>query len=117
MAKFSAIRSVPYSVEQIFGIAGDVGEYKAFLPLVKQSVVTEATAHPDGRKSFIADLHFAYPKLGISDTLRSRVLVDPATCTITATSKEGPVKSLVSEWKIRRGVNGGSEIQFTVDYT
>ncbi|HUR43043.1 MAG TPA: type II toxin-antitoxin system RatA family toxin, partial [Aestuariivirga sp.] len=24
---------------------------------------------------------------------------------------------LVSQWKIRRGVNGGSEIQFTVDYT
>ena len=117
MAKFSAMRSVPYSVEQIFGIAGNVTEYPAFLPLVKRSVVTNAVTHPDGKSSFIADLHFSYPKLGISDTLRSRVIVDPAACTVTATSSEGPVKSLVSEWRILTSAKGGSDIQFTVDYT
>jgi coenzyme Q-binding protein COQ10 len=117
MPKFSAIRSVPYSVDQIFLIAGDVADYKAFLPLVKGSVVTDETVLPSGKKTFMADLHFAYPKLGISDILRSCVVVDPASCTVTATSKEGPVRSLKSEWKIRRAVNGGSDIQFTVDYT
>ncbi len=117
MAKFSAMRSVPYSVEQIFGIAGDVAEYPAFLPLVKRSTVTNVTTLPGGRKSFAADLQFAYPKLGISDTLRSRVIVDPAACTVTATSNEGPVKSLVSEWKIVGRAKGGSDIHFTVDYT
>jgi coenzyme Q-binding protein COQ10 len=117
MTKFSAIRNVPYSVEQIFGIAGNVAEYPAFLPLVKQSVVTNVTLHPDGKKSFAADLYFAYPKLGISDTLRSRVVVDPAACTVTATSNEGPVKYLVSEWRIGSGANGGSDIHFSVDCT
>jgi coenzyme Q-binding protein COQ10 len=110
------MRSVPYSVEQIFAIAGNVDEYPAFLPLVKRSVVTNVTTHPDGKKSFVADLHFAYPKLGISDTLRSRVVVDPSTCTVTATSNESPVKSLISEWKILARAGGGSDIRFTVDY-
>ena len=117
MAKFSAMRSVPYSVEQIFAIAGNVGEYPAFLPLVKRSVITNVIDLPDGKKSFAADLHFAYPKLGINDTLRSHVVVDPATCTVTATSNEGPVKSLVCEWKILARAKGGSDIHFTVDYT
>jgi len=111
------MRSVPYSVEQIFQIAGDVGEYDKFLPLVKRSVVTNAITYPVGRKGFTADLHFAYPKLGISDTLRSHVIVDPAKCTVTATSNEGPVKSLISEWKICRSAKGGAEIHFRVDYT
>ncbi len=117
MAKFSAVRSVPYSVDQIFGIAGDVGEYKSFLPLVDRSIITNVIIHPDGKKNFVADLHFTYSKLGISDTLRSRVVVDPAKCTVTATSNEGPVKSLVSEWKIRPNAKGGSDIHFTVNYT
>lgn len=117
MPRFAAMRSVPYSVEQIFGIAGDVGEYKAFLPLVKRSVIANLLTHPDGTRSFVADLHFAYPKLGIGDTLRSKVIVDPAACTVRATANEGPVKSLVAEWKIRARGQGGSDIQFTVDYT
>ncbi|MBC8037428.1 MAG: type II toxin-antitoxin system RatA family toxin [Rhizobiales bacterium] len=117
MAKFSAMRSVPYSVEQIFGIAGNVADYPAFLPLVKRSVVTDMVIGLDGKKHFIADLQFAYPKLGISDSLRSRVVVDPAACTVTATSNEGPVKSLISEWKILARATGGSDIHFTVDYT
>ncbi|MGH6854605.1 MAG: type II toxin-antitoxin system RatA family toxin [Aestuariivirga sp.] len=117
MAKFQATRSVSYSVEQIFGIAGNVAEYPAFLPLVKRSIVTNAVTHANGKSSCMADLQFAYPKLGISDTLRSHVVVDPATFTVTATSNEGPVKSLVSEWKIRGNAKGGSDIQFTVDYT
>lgn len=110
------MRSVPYSVDQIFRIAGDVGEYKTFLPLVDRSVIADVVTHPDGKRSFIADLHFAYPKLGISDTLRSRVVVDPAKCTVTASSNEGLVKALASEWKIRPSANG-ADIYFTVDYT
>lgn len=111
------MRSVPYSVDQIFQIAGNVGEYSKFLPLVDRSVLTKVITDPDGKRNFTADLQFAYPKLGISDTLRSHVVVDPAKCTVTATSHEGLVKSLTAEWKIRRSLKGGADIHFTVDYT
>lgn len=110
------MRSVPYSIDQIFQIAGDVGEYHRFLPLVDRAVITNVIAHTDGTQGFTADLHFAYPKLHISDTLRSHVIVDPAKCTVTANSSEGLVKSLTSEWKIRPSAKGGADIHFTVDY-
>jgi len=111
------MRSLPYSAGQIFQIAGDVGEYDQFLPLVDRSVVTNASTHSDGKRTFAAELHFAYAKLGISDTLRSHVIVDPVACTVRATSHEGPVKSLIAEWKIRARGHAGSEIYFIVDYT
>lgn len=117
MPKFSAMRSVPYSAGQIFQIAGDVSDYDRFLPLVDRSVVTDVIAHPDGKLTFTAELHFAYTKLGISDTLRSHVIVDPAACTVRASSDEGPVKSLASEWRIRARGPARSEIHFSVDYT
>ena len=117
MPRFSAVRHVPYSVEQVFDIAGNVSDYGEFLPLVKRSVVTDLLIHAGGRRSFIADLHFFYGKLNISETLRSHVVVDPATCTVTATAREGPVRSLVAEWKIRKHGRDGAAIHFTVDYT
>ena len=112
MTKYSVTRSVPYSVDQVFSIASNVPDYREFLPLVKKSVVTNVVEQPDGKISFISDIHFSYKKLGISDVLRSHVIVDPEASTVTATSNEGPVQSLISEWRIAPGVNGGSEIHF-----
>ncbi|MFT3986785.1 type II toxin-antitoxin system RatA family toxin [Aestuariivirga sp.] len=117
MSTFKVSRHVPYTVDQIFEVASNVGHYNQFIPLVKKSIITNAQDLPDGRRSFMADLHFAYKKLGISDVLRSHVTVDPATHSVKATSNEGPVKSLVSEWRITPGANGGSDITFMVDYT
>lgn len=117
MPRFSISRNVPYSVEQVFEIAANVGAYREFLPLVKRTVVSDKVEHADGTVRFRADMVIAYRKLGISDTLRSDVIVDPATHTVSATAHEGPVTSLVSEWKIVPGVKGGAEIRFTVDYT
>ena len=117
MTKYSVSRKLPYSVEQVFSIASRVSEYREFLPLVKRSVVTNVMEQPDGKISFMSDIHFSYKKLGINDVLRSRVIVDPEASTVTATSNEGPVQSLLSEWRIVPGSNGGSEIHFTVDYT
>lgn len=117
MSRFSSMRMVPYSAAQIFHIAGDVAAYDKFLPLVDRSVVTNLSAEPDGRRSFAAELHFSHRKLGISDTLRSHVIVDPRTCTVKAASYEGPVKSLTTEWRIRARGHAGAEIYFSVDYT
>jgi coenzyme Q-binding protein COQ10 len=117
MTKFTVSRNLPFSVEQVFAIASDVAHYREFLPLVKKSTVANVTKLADGKTGFDAELTYAYKKLGISDTLRSHVVVDPAAHVVTATSSEGPVKSLVSEWKILPGAAGGADIHFDVDYT
>ena len=117
MSSFKVTRHVPYAVEQIFAIAADVASYKEFLPLVKKSVISDMQQLPDGRSAFTSDLHFSYKKLGISDVLRSHVTVDPASRTVQSTANEGPVKAMASEWRILPGVNGGSDITFSIDYT
>ena len=40
MTKFSVTRDVPFSADQVFAVARDVEHYKSFLPLVKESSVS-----------------------------------------------------------------------------
>lgn len=116
MPQFSVTRSVPYTAEQVFAIARDVARYKDFLPLVKRSLVRNAKTHENGTETFEGELTVAYAKLGIEEVMVSRVLVDPAAMTVTARSDQGPVKHLVSEWKIVPTGDNRCDINFSVDY-
>jgi coenzyme Q-binding protein COQ10 len=116
MPKFSVTRSVPYTADQVFAIARDVARYKDFLPLVKRSVVRNAKTDEQGNEHFDGELTVAYDKLRIEEVMTSRVTVDPAALTVTARSDQGPVKHLVSEWKIVPTGENRCDINFTVDY-
>lgn len=116
MPKFSVTRSVPYSVEQVFAIAGDVAHYRDFLPLVKRSVVRNRQILPDGRETFEAELLVAYRKLGIEETMRSQVIVDHASNVVTSTAKDGPVQHLNAEWRLVATGPTSCDISFNVDY-
>ena len=116
MPQFSVTRSVPYTAEQVFAIARDVARYKEFLPLVKRSLVRNVKTEADGSESFEGELTVAYQKLGIEEVMVSRVTVDPAAMTVTARSDQGPVKHLVSEWKIVTTGDNRCDINFSVDY-
>ena len=117
MPQFSVTRSVPYTAEQVFAIARDVAKYKEFLPLVKRSLVRGAKTDEQGREHFEGELTVAYDKLRIEEVMTSRVTVDPEALTVTARSEQGPVKHLVSEWKIVPTGERRCDINFTVDYT
>jgi coenzyme Q-binding protein COQ10 len=117
MPNFSVSRSVPYTADQVFAIARDVARYKEFLPLVKRSIVRGAKTDEQGREYFEGELTVAYDKLRIEEVMVSRVTVDPAALTVTARSDQGPVKHLVSEWKIVPTGDNRCDINFTVDYT
>ncbi|MFO1130476.1 MAG: type II toxin-antitoxin system RatA family toxin [Hyphomicrobiales bacterium] len=116
MPKFSVTRSVPYTADQVFAIARDVARYKEFLPLVKRSLVRNVRTDERGNELFEGELTVAYQKLGIEESMMSRVTVDPAALTVTARSDQGPVKYLVSEWKIVPTAENRCDINFSVDY-
>ena len=117
MPQFSVTRSVPYTAEQVFAIARDVARYKEFLPLVKRSIVRGVRTDEQGREHFEGELTVAYQKLGIEEVMTSRVTVDPKALTVTARSDQGPVKHLVSEWRIVSTGENRCDINFSVDYT
>jgi coenzyme Q-binding protein COQ10 len=116
MPKFNVTRKVPYSVEQVFEIAGDVGEYRKFMPLVKRSLVRNHVKNADGTETFDAELEIAYKKLGIKELMRSRVTIDRARKLVTAVSNEPPVTHLNAQWQINEVGPNACEIEFNVDY-
>jgi len=117
MTKYSLTRRVPYSLDKVFKITGDVASYKEFVPLVKKSAVKNKKVLPDGRTTFDAEVAVAYPKLGIHETMTSKVTVDPVALVVKSECSDGPVKSLDSEWKLVKVDANTTEIQFTVNYT
>jgi len=117
MTKFNVTRHVSFSVDQVFAVASDVSKYSEFVPLVRKSTVANVNTLPDSRVEFDAALTISYKKLGVSDVLSSHVIVDTKNHTVTATSNEGMVTHLETEWKVTPGANGGSEVSFKVDYT
>ena len=116
MPKFNVTRRVPYNVEQVYEIAGDVSKYKEFMPLVKRSLVRNRVKHADGTETMESELEVSYKKLGIKETLRSRVTVDWASKLVTSQSSEPPVTHLNAQWQIREIGPDECEIEFNVDY-
>jgi coenzyme Q-binding protein COQ10 len=116
MPQFSVTRNVPYAAEHVFAIARDVARYREFLPLVRRSIIRNARTLDDGRETFEGELTVSHEKLRIEEVMTSEVVVDPQALTVTARSSQGPVKHLVSEWKIVPTGENRCDINFAVDY-
>ena len=116
MPKFSTTRRVDLTVDQAFAIAADVESYKDFLPLLKRSVIRGERKVAGNTTSFDADLQVAVEKLGFTETFTSQVTTDSETHQVTATSSDGPLKSMKTVWNI---VAAGTQtdVSITVDYT
>lgn len=116
MPKFNVTRVVPYSVEQVYEIAGDVSKYKTFMPLVKKSIVRNHVKNADGTETYDAELEIAYKKLGIKEVMKSRVTIDWVNKLVTAVSNEPPVTHLNAQWRFNEVGDSACEIAFDVDY-
>jgi coenzyme Q-binding protein COQ10 len=117
LPKFSTTRRVNLSVEQAFAIAADVASYKDFLPLLKRSVIRGEKKRAGEIETFDADLQVAFEKLGLRESFTSQVTSNTADHTVTATSSDGPMKSLKAVWKIQTTDDGNSDVSITIDYT
>lgn len=117
MPKYNITRELPYPAKQLLEVALDVGSYKSFVPLVKESTVINRKVEPNGIETFDATLRVIYRKLRIDESFKSHVQVDRKNLTVTATSNDGPVNNLTSNWKIRDLPGGRSEVNYSVDYT
>jgi coenzyme Q-binding protein COQ10 len=117
LPKFSTTRRVNLSVDQAFAIAADVASYKEFLPLLKRSVIRGEKKRIGDVETFDADLQVAFEKLGLRETFTSQVTSNAIDHTVTATSSDGPMKSLKAVWKIVGVESSIADVSITVDYT
>lgn len=116
MPKFTATRRVDLTVDQAFAIAADVASYKDFLPLLKRSVIRGDRKVEGSLTSFDADLQVAVEKIGFTETFRSHVTTNSETHQVTATSSDGPLKSMKTAWTIT-AAGTQADVSISVDYT
>ena len=71
----------------------------------------------NGVESFQADLVLVVPKINMTESFTSHVTADVNNHSVTATSSDGPLKSLEAVWKISPTGDGKASVSITLDYT
>ena len=108
MPRHSETRHLPYSPEQLFDLVADVARYDEFLPWVVAVRIRSSS-----EIETVADLVVGFNAFKERFTSRvhkerpGRICVDYV---------EGPLKYLHNEWKFERAEDGGTNVQFSVDF-
>ncbi len=116
MAHFQLTRRVNITADQAYAIAADVGSYKEFLPLVVRSTVRGPKKTSGSKTQFAGDLQIRVDKLNLTENFSSAVETDSELRLVTATSSDGPVKSLTAVWEIAPQGGTAADVTIKVDY-
>jgi coenzyme Q-binding protein COQ10 len=108
MPRHTETRNLAYTPEQVFDLVADVGRYQEFLPWVTATRIRSNSA-----TMMIADLVVGFGAL--KETLTSRVTKERPVG-IHVEYIEGPLKYLHNSWKFRPDGQGGTDIDFCVDF-
>jgi coenzyme Q-binding protein COQ10 len=109
MPRHSETRQLPYTPEQMFDLVADVGRYAEFLPWVAAVRVRSNSA-----TEMVADLIVGFKAL--RERFTSRV-VKERPHHIHVDYLEGPLKQLSNDWMFRPDGQGGTLVDFCVDFT
>jgi coenzyme Q-binding protein COQ10 len=102
-------RHLPYTVDQLFDLVADVERYPEFLPWCVAARIRKREGDV-----FFADLVIGF-KL-IRERYTSKVKLDRANNRIDVTYTEGPFHYLDNHWNFIPGADGGTTIDFFVDF-
>jgi coenzyme Q-binding protein COQ10 len=108
MPRHTETRNLPYTSDQMFELVADVKRYQEFLPWVAATRVRS-----DSDTLMIADLVVGFRSL--KETFTSRVTKHRPT-EIVVDYIEGPLKYLHNSWTFRPDGEGGTDINFCVDF-
>lgn len=108
MPRHNETRRLPYTPEQMFDLVADVGRYPEFLPWV-----TAVRIRSNNDTQMVADVIVGFK--GLRETFTSKVAkTRPAS--IHVDYVEGPLKHLHNDWKFRADGEGGTLVDFCVDF-
>jgi coenzyme Q-binding protein COQ10 len=102
-------RNLPHSAAQMYDLVADVARYPEFLPWVSAIRVRK-----DDEDEMLADMIVGFKSL--RETFSSRVMKIPKS-SITVDYLDGPMKHLHNSWKFEDLPDGGSTVDFTVDFS
>lgn len=116
MDNYSTSRVLPFTAQQLFDLAADVGSYHEFVPICKKSEVGPREEADDGTYAFDTLLQFRYRKLGINEQFESRVTCDPENLTITSEADGPPFKAFRAVWSFEDVGDRMAEAHIDVSY-
>ncbi len=108
MPRHSETRQLPYTPEQMFDLVADVARYGEFLPWIAAVRVRENSA-----TEMVADVVVGFK--GISERFTSKV-TKQRPISIHVDYIEGPLRHLTNDWAFRPDGQGGTLVDFTVDF-
>jgi coenzyme Q-binding protein COQ10 len=107
------IKIVPYTADQMYALVADVEAYPKFLPWNAAARIRSRRPIADG-EVMEADLVISFKVF--RERFGSRVTLYPAARRIETEYLDGPFRKMVSTWAFRDRPEGGSEIEFFVDF-
>jgi coenzyme Q-binding protein COQ10 len=108
MPRHSETRHLPYTPEQMFQLVADVGRYGEFLPWVS---ATRVRSNSD--TEMVADMIVGFK--GLRETFTSKVAKERPGH-IRVDYLDGPLKYLNNDWTFRPDGQGGTLVDFCVDF-
>lgn len=108
MPKHSETRHLPYTPEQLFTLVADVARYKDFLPWV-----AAVRVRSDSETEMVADMVVGFK--GLRENFTSLVH-KRAPNAIRVEYVDGPLKYLHNDWGFRPDGQGGTLVDFSVDF-
>lgn len=101
-------RELPHSAAQMYDLVADVRRYPEFLPWVSAIRVRQ-----DSETQMLADMIVGFKSL--RETFSSQVIKTPKS-EIVVDYLDGPLKYLHNRWLFEDLPNGGSYVDFSVDF-
>jgi coenzyme Q-binding protein COQ10 len=108
------VKIVPYTAAQMYDLVADVASYPKFLPWNAAARIRSREPRADGSEVMEADLVISFKVF--RERFGSRVTLWPQERRIATEYLDGPFRKMVSEWQFRDRAEGGSEIEFFVDF-
>lgn len=120
MPTHQQVEILPYSVEQLFALVGDVASYPRFLPWCVGARILSGNADPMGGGEMLAELMIRFKMF--QESYVSRVKFVPPTPTerdalIEAMLERGPFSHLSNRWQFIEIGPNETEVRFEVDFS
>ena len=104
---------MPHAPDRMFALVADVESYPQFLPMC-EALTVRSRRERDGITVLVADMTVGYK--AIRETFTSQVVLKPAESMIDVKYLDGPFRYLENRWHFEPAPDGGTDIQFFIDY-
>jgi coenzyme Q-binding protein COQ10 len=112
--KHHVSKRLPYRPDQLFALVGDVMAYPEFVPWITSMRIWNARGLGEGVEAVDAEAGVGFSFL--KERFSTRVRRDTPNRQITVSLLSGPFRQLENRWRFTPAEDGGTTIEFDIDF-